>query len=270
MVLHDLSGGGTSGTVTLNNTGLLGLTAGSGIASSGGQTPTLSVSGVPVLGASNVFTQNNTFEPFNTDGIDAYAAWPGKSALVGVQSAISGGSYGVWGQTRDKSGAGVSGFDNSGGTGTGVSGSSAYGAGVAGTSSAGNAMVANGNVSQSRTGGGWVKAMAYIDYEVYPLSSSVLRCFNSTLQGAAATTPPCNFTLTVAPGQVGPFVDLGLKVDDSFLMAQPTGLNAYVLTCVDTDPDCFTFGKGPTSTQVLVFIGNSNGSVGNQFYLFVY
>jgi len=41
-----LSGGGTSGTVTLTNSGILSLTAGSGIVTSGGQTPTISNSGV--------------------------------------------------------------------------------------------------------------------------------------------------------------------------------------------------------------------------------
>lgn len=38
-----LSGGGTSGDITLNNTGLLSLAAGTGLFSSGGQTPTLSL-----------------------------------------------------------------------------------------------------------------------------------------------------------------------------------------------------------------------------------
>lgn len=41
-----LSGGGTSGTVTLTNTGLLSVTAGSGITSTGGQTPTIANSGI--------------------------------------------------------------------------------------------------------------------------------------------------------------------------------------------------------------------------------
>jgi hypothetical protein len=57
-----LSGGGTSGTVTLANTGLLSLTAGTGITSSGGQTPTIGIntSVVPQLNAANTFTGNQT------------------------------------------------------------------------------------------------------------------------------------------------------------------------------------------------------------------
>jgi hypothetical protein len=58
-----LSGGGTTGAVTLKNTGLLGLTAGAGIAVGTGQTPTVSVSStVPLLSKSNAFTgASNTF-----------------------------------------------------------------------------------------------------------------------------------------------------------------------------------------------------------------
>ena len=56
-----LSGGGSHGNVTLNNTGLLGLNAGTGIAVGSGQTPTVSVSGVPLLANNNVFGGSNSF-----------------------------------------------------------------------------------------------------------------------------------------------------------------------------------------------------------------
>jgi hypothetical protein len=56
-----LSGGGSRGNVTLNNTGLLGLNAGIGIAVGSGQTPTVSVSGVPLLAANNAFGGINSF-----------------------------------------------------------------------------------------------------------------------------------------------------------------------------------------------------------------
>ena len=56
-----LSGGGSSGKVTLNNTGLLGLSAGTGIAVGSGQTPTVSVSGVPLLADNNTFGGSNSF-----------------------------------------------------------------------------------------------------------------------------------------------------------------------------------------------------------------
>jgi hypothetical protein len=55
-----LKGGGASGAVTLTNSGLLGLTAGTGISSTGGQSPTLSINAsvVPELSSANTFTQN--------------------------------------------------------------------------------------------------------------------------------------------------------------------------------------------------------------------
>ena len=56
-----LSGGGTSGNVTLNNTGLLSLTGGTGIAVGTGQTPIISVTGVPLLEFNNVFGGTNSF-----------------------------------------------------------------------------------------------------------------------------------------------------------------------------------------------------------------
>jgi hypothetical protein len=83
----DLTGGGTSGKVTLN----------------------LDTTQVPLLAGSNNFTQNNTFEPSTTDAIDAYTSGVGKTALVGIEYATSGGSYGVWAETFDSSGAGVKG-----------------------------------------------------------------------------------------------------------------------------------------------------------------
>jgi trimeric autotransporter adhesin len=57
-----LTGGGTSGNVTLANTGILGLTEGTGITVGSGQSPTIGVSSaVPLLSANNKFTGTNTF-----------------------------------------------------------------------------------------------------------------------------------------------------------------------------------------------------------------
>jgi hypothetical protein len=168
-----LTGGGTSGTLNLSLTmgcssgqvlswngsawvctalagggTITGVTAGTALTgggTSGNVTLSLNTTQVPLLASNNLFTQNNIFEPFNTDAIDAYAAWPGKSALVGVQSATSGGSYGVWGQTLDPTGAGAAGTNYAtSGTGVygsggsyGVQGFSTSGDGVLGTSTNG-------------------------------------------------------------------------------------------------------------------------------------
>jgi hypothetical protein len=57
-----LSGGGSSGSVTLANTGVLSVGPGTGITSSGGQNPTIGIntSAVPLLAAANTFTGNQT------------------------------------------------------------------------------------------------------------------------------------------------------------------------------------------------------------------
>jgi hypothetical protein len=82
-----LSGGGTSGSVTLNNTGILGLTAATGITIGSGQTPTVSVSSaVPLLGANNTFTGSQTIDGttymlgdarLDFDGLNAGTISPG-------------------------------------------------------------------------------------------------------------------------------------------------------------------------------------------------
>jgi hypothetical protein len=51
---------------------------------------------------------------------------------------------------------------------------------------------------------------------------TIVNCFNSTLMGAAATTPPCGFALT----ELGPAnftIDVGFEVDDRFVSATVNG-----------------------------------------------
>ncbi|MGA3106374.1 MAG: DNRLRE domain-containing protein [Terriglobales bacterium] len=143
-----LTGGGTSGNVTLN----------------------LNTSQVPLLAGSNVFTANNLFEStvnFNglasfanaaflastftgnalfqpsadTDAIDAYTSGSGKTALVGIEYAVSGGSYGAYAITHDGTGAGVAGINEANNTGAGVIGKGegvgVYGLGTSGASAGG-------------------------------------------------------------------------------------------------------------------------------------
>jgi hypothetical protein len=223
-----LTGGGTAGNVMLN----------------------VDTTQVPLLSASNTFTGNNVFQPFAADAIDAYADWPGKSALVGVQNATSGGSYGVWGQTKDPSGAGVAGTNYS----------ASGGAGVVGTSSAGNAMVANGNVSQSRTGGGWVKAMVYFDGED---GGGLARCYNSTLTGAAATTPPCGFTTTAT--SVGLEINFGFEVDDRFL-----AMNLQRCSCGSEVPIWFATPQSTNVISVDVVQAGTANQIPAQWHLIVF
>lgn len=57
-----LSGGGTSGSVTLTNTGVLSVAAGTGVSVTAGQSPTISVNAaqVPLLSSANTFTNSQT------------------------------------------------------------------------------------------------------------------------------------------------------------------------------------------------------------------
>jgi hypothetical protein len=232
-----LTGGGTSGAVTLN----------------------LDTTQVPVLAANNYFTGNNVFQPFAADAIDAYTAWPGKTALVGIESATNGGSYGVWARTSDPSGAGVKGTNAGGTGGVGVYGTGDIG--VYGTSSTGNnAMVANGNVSQSRTGGGWVKAMVFYDGEN---GGGLARCYNSTLTGAAATTPPCGFTLTAT--STGLQINFGFEVDDRFL-----AMNLQRCSCGSEIPIWFATPESTNVISVAVFQAGTANLIPAQWHLIVF
>jgi hypothetical protein len=137
-----LSGGGTTGVVTLNNTGILGLTAGLGIAIGSGQTPTVSVnSAVPLLAANNAFTGINTF-----------------SSLVGVGTLSPGAQLEADSLAAGRSGILAIGF--SAPSGSNQNGSDALttfgGAGDPGTfqGNGGNGLVANGGDGASIPGTG--------------------------------------------------------------------------------------------------------------------
>lgn len=285
-----LIGGGTGGTLNLSLTNacstsqvlqwngsrwacssagtgtITGVTAGAGLTgggASGNVTLNLDTTQVPLLASNNWFGGNNTFSMSgNTDSIDAYTSGPGKTALVGIESATSGGSYGVWARTSDASGAGVKGTNIGGTGGVGVYGTGDTG--VYGTSSTGNyAMVANGNASQSRTGGGWVKAMVFVNGA--HASYNIVRCFNSTLSGAAATTPPCGFTLTEQFGPGAFDVDFGFEVDDRFLSATVSGGVSLINACGSD------LCNVPNNQTVYVTTVDLSGNlVGEYFNLIVY
>jgi hypothetical protein len=143
----------------------------------------------------------------------------GPDGVVGISH--DSGGYGVNGVNYGQAGIGVYGS----GGGIGVYGASVSGVGVVGTSDTGYAFVAGGNVEQERASGGWVKAMAYVDGWTTPYT--IVRCFNSYLNGSAATTPPCGFTLQEL--STSDFsVDFGFEVNDRF----------YSMTLDSFDTDC--------------------------------
>jgi hypothetical protein len=99
----DLTGGGSSGNVTLN----------------------LDTTKVPQLAAPNAFTAPQSVTAPSSDAIVATTTAPGAVALWGIASATSGGSTGLLGTTSDAAGVGVLGSNLSNGPGVnGLSGTS--------------------------------------------------------------------------------------------------------------------------------------------------
>lgn len=107
--------------------------------------------------------------------------------------------------------------------------------------------------------GGWVKAMAYVQY-VASTGMTVTRCFNSQISGSTASTVPCGITVTYSSGNVW-IVDFGFQVDDRFVVVSPIAVVNGAGYALDTD------GAPVTSTQVWVNEANDGGV---SFYVFVY
>jgi hypothetical protein len=129
----------------------------------------------------------------------------------------TGAVWGVEGEqfSGDPGASGVVGRGHSGGVGVTGLNDATGGIGVRASAPAGFGFVTDSNVQQARSAGGWAKAMVVVNGTT---GSVIERCFNSTLTGPAATTPPCGFVLTkVQPGQS--FVDFGFEIDDRFLSA---------------------------------------------------
>ncbi len=152
-------------------------------------------------------------------GVTGYAG--SGNAIYGQSNGSTTGSNGVEGWTTAGPGSGVVGINSSGAPGSlGI-----YGQGDTGVYGHGTSFgfATDSNVQQARTAGGWVKAMVYVQGLNAPYS--ITRCFNSTLFGAAATTPPCGFKLTeISSGDFD--VDFGFQITDRFFLATPDWTSA--------------------------------------------
>jgi hypothetical protein len=115
-----------------------------------------------------------------------------------------------------------------------------------------------GNASQPLAAGGFVKAMAYVN--AYTTPYKILSCFNSTLTGAAATTPPCGINFTEDEIGLGFWdFDPGFEIDHRFISVTST----VPWICAGASP------LSPNTVQVITTACNGN-SQGAQFYLFIY
>ena len=121
----------------------------------------------------------------------------------------------------------------------------------------------NGNADQTRTAGGWVKGMVYVNSLTPPYQ--ILKCFNSTLAGAAATTPPCGIDFT-EDGLGAGFWDFyfGFEVNDRFFSATiaqyANGVDAMCITAYPISANTVQVNTADCS-------GNPKGA---SFYLIVY
>jgi hypothetical protein len=214
IVKRDGAGSFVAGAI-MANLGMEGVTsvaAGNGVAGihNGG--------GIAVLGESFKGSGVGVYGGGVTAGVQGVTAagngvlGQGDVGVWGQSTGTNGGSDGVHGVTASAGASGVAGVNNAGGIGVYGTG----GTGVFGTGS-NYGFVTDSNVNQARTAGGWVKAMV----EVNPFFSTPIidACFNSTLAGAAATTPPCGISLTEI--QAGIFtITFNFEVDDRFYSTQ--------------------------------------------------
>lgn len=164
--------------------------------------------GFGVLGLSN-----------HNDGVQGHTSFSGTGAYAGTSGIGEGNNFGMYG-------------------------SSVAGVGVFAHSNSGYAMATDGATQQARNQSGWAKALVYVD----PNTPQVLRCFNSQLPAASATTPPCGFTLSSGSGAGNlTIVDFHFQVSDRFDMVTSIDPNIAASSCDSSNARCAI-----TSTQVVV------------------
>jgi hypothetical protein len=224
----------------------------------GAITASLGVTGLSSTGTAAVTGSNSS------GGFGVYSSSTTGTAIWGQSSGTNGSSYGVEGVSSSASAAGVVGVDEATG-----------GIGVLGIAPNGVGFYTAANVQQAHTMGGWVKAMVFID----GVNGILGGCFNSTLVGAAATTPPCGFILDKVG--VGDYIiDFGFQADDRFYSITiggggSTSPNNDISVCNDRNNAGFACTNSPTSNQVEVSTGlfdfeHTFQYIDNTFYLIMY
>ena len=190
--------------------------------------------------------------------------------MSGVAGIGSGANAGVTGLSS--TGNGVQGL-SSGSAASGVYGYNSTGYGVYGRSNSGYAMGTDGPAFQAADQGGWVKAMVV----VYPAGAGsgthIVRCFNSRLPAAQASTPPCGMVESEpATGFVN--IDFGFDVSKRFYSVLPisTGLGGDFYPPPITIGACGSVECGGSNSQVQVSMQrpDSNQLLDVIFTLIVY
>jgi hypothetical protein len=123
----------------------------------------------------------------------------------------------------------------------------------------------NGNASQARSAGGMVKALVAFDG-----FSTITSCYNSSLTGAAATTPPCGFTETTL-GTGAYNIDFGFQVSDRFISVTPVSsgiCNGFVCPGPTWWVQVGSFQ--PASQANIIFVDISYAALNTAFHLAVF
>ena len=216
-----------------------------------------------VIGATGVTGENGT----SGGGTGVYGFSSGVGA-IGVHGSAPGG-VAVFGESTSDTavlGQSTTFYGVAGSTSTGLAGVFGYSpntVGVYGSSSGGLGFATDSNVQQARSAGGWVKAMIYVNGYTPPYK--IVRCFNSTLTGAAATTPPCGFNLEET-GQ-GVFInDFGFQITDRFILGQLDQYLSLDLTALFT----VNSGDGNPNHETTVCSTGSGNTTPCDYYLFVF
>jgi len=233
-----------------NSTGGYG-TYGASLLSDGIHGQSTNGNGVYGTGGSNgVYGQTSGGSAVGVSGVNTFSGY----GVMGKATGSSG--QGVWGESFGTSFSNGSGADGVHGVahsneGAGVAGINfaTDGTGIYGSDTGGYGFATDSHTTQSRSMGGWVKAMVYFE----PNTGGIKNCFNSQLAGSGAATPPCGMTFTY--NSAGDYtLDFGFEVDDRFVAL--TGQNASAFTASWLcRGNCFF---NPNANQIDVFVCDDN------------
>jgi len=106
------------------------------------------------------------------------------------------------------------------------------------------------DATQPSTANGFVKVMFYFD-PFQPGGSQIVRCFNSRLTGAAASTPPCG--IAVAQIGLGEYsFDFGFTLESRIIQVTPVFSGGFIETNIDGPP------SGSKVLIVARYVGGDN------------
>jgi hypothetical protein len=192
-------------------------------------------------------------------GVGGYSdTWQGVYGHSNSNAGVVGESQGldgVYGASHGNTGAAVSAHNDAGGT------------GVLADSSSGWAVQALGKAKQNRTGGGFVKAMAYLD-PVNQASDPIRQCFNSQLSASQATNGNCGITFSRGSMAAGDYVlDFGFEVDDRLVLltTSSVGLSGEWRRTMSVRG-----GTANTDLRVWAYDSKTDGFADTPFYIFVF